>query len=92
MWLAFASFNLVLISINVLQPFFGGKLCASPFTLSCSFDTQTLSALRQAHISLPAYTHYLILLGFLSALLFIGQSVLLFWRVFDQVAGMYASF
>ncbi|HEX6483756.1 MAG TPA: hypothetical protein VF043_33330 [Ktedonobacteraceae bacterium] len=91
-WLAFALFNLILMSINVLQPFFGGTLCVSPFTLSCSFDTQTLSALRQAHISLPTYTHYLTLLGFFSALLFIGLSVLLFGRAFDQVAGMFASF
>jgi hypothetical protein len=91
-WLAFALFNLILISINVLQPFFGGKLCVSPFTLSCSIDTQTLAALRQAHISLPTYTHYLTLLGFFSALLFIGLGMLLFWRAFDQVAGMFASF
>jgi len=48
MWLAFALFNLILISINVLQPFFGGTLCVSPFTLSCSIDTQTLAALQQA--------------------------------------------
>jgi hypothetical protein len=90
-WLAFALFNLILMSINVLQPFSGGQLSICPFTFTCPPDSQTLSAIQQAHISLLAYTHYLTLLGVFSALVFIGLSVLLFWRAFDQVAGMFAS-
>jgi hypothetical protein len=91
-WLAFALFNLILMSINVLQPFFGRQLHICPFTFSCSFDIQTFTALQQAHISLLAYTYYVILLGVFSASLFIGLSLLIFWRSFDQVAGMFASF
>jgi hypothetical protein len=70
-WLAFALFNLVLISINVLQPFFGGQLSICPFTFTCPADTQTLTALQQAHISLPTYIQYVTLLGFFSASLFL---------------------
>jgi hypothetical protein len=92
LWLAFALFNLILIGINVLQPFFGGQLRICPFTFTCFSDSQTLAALQQAHISFTAYTHYVTLLGFFSASLFIGLSVLLFWRVFDQVACILASF
>ena len=91
-WLAFVLFNLILMSINVLQPFFGSQLSICAFTITCPADTQTLTALRQARISLPTYIQYVTLLGFFSALLFIGLSVLLFWRAFDQVAGMFASF
>jgi hypothetical protein len=90
-WLAFALFNLILIGINVLQPFFGGQLSIRPFTFSCFSDSQTLAALQQAHISFTAYTHYVTLFGFFSVSLFIGLSVLLFWRAFDQVACMLAS-
>ncbi|MGZ3610873.1 MAG: hypothetical protein ACXVDN_23790 [Ktedonobacteraceae bacterium] len=50
-WLAFALFNLILIGINLFQPFFGGQTRICPFTFTCPYDAQTLSALQQAHIS-----------------------------------------
>jgi hypothetical protein len=91
-WLALALFNLILIGINLLQPLFGGQTSICAITFTCPPDGSTLSALQQAHISLTAYTSYATVIGFLSALLFVGLSVLIFWRAFDQGAGLLASF
>ena len=63
-----------------------------PFTFTCPYDATTLSALQHAHISLTAYTIYAIAFGLLFALIFVGLSVLLFWRMFDQPVGLFASF
>jgi hypothetical protein len=84
-WLAFALFNL-------LQPLFGSQTKICPFPINCPPDAPTLLALQHAHISLFAYTSYLTVFGFLAALLYIGLSVLIFWRAFDQLAGLFASF
>ncbi|MGZ3625052.1 MAG: hypothetical protein ACXWPG_18005, partial [Ktedonobacteraceae bacterium] len=51
-----------------------------------------LQQIHTPHISLTAYTSYVTMFGFLSVLLFVGLSVLIFWRTFDQVAGLFASF
>ena len=91
-WLAFALFNFILFGINLLQPLFGGQRIICPLTFTCPSDAPTLLALQHAHISLTAYTSYVTGFGFLSALLFVGLSVLIFWRKFDQLAGMFASF
>jgi len=91
-WLAFLLFNLILFSINLLQPLFGGQTIICPFTFTCPYDAPTLLALQHAHISLTTYTSYVTGFGFLSALLYIGLSVLIFWRKFDQLAGLLASF
>ncbi len=91
-WLAFALLELILFIINLLQPLFGGQTLICPFTFTCPYDATTLQALHQAQISLTAYTTYITAFGLLSALIFVGLSVLLFWRVFDQPVGMFASF
>ncbi len=90
-WLAFAFFELILLSINLLQPLFGGQTLICPFTFTCPYDAPTLSALQYTHISLSAYNTYATGFGFLSALIFVGLSVLLFWRVFNQPVALFAS-
>jgi hypothetical protein len=75
-WLAFVLFNLILMSIKLLQQVSGGQLSFRPFTFTCPADSQTLVALQQAHISLPAYTSYVIVLGVFSASLFIFRKSL----------------
>jgi len=91
-WLAFALFELILFSINLLQPLFGRQTLICPLTFTCPYDTPTLQALQQAQISLTAYTIYVTAFGLLFALIFVGLSVLLFWRMFDQLVGLFASF
>ena len=91
-WLALALLTLILFIINLLQPLFGGQTLICPFTFTCPYDATTLSALQHAHISLTAYTIYAIAFGLLFALIFVGLSVLLFWRMFDQPVGLFASF
>ena len=91
-WLAFAIFNLILFGINLLQPLFGGQTIICPFSFTCPYDTSTLLALQHAHISLTAYTSYVTGFGFLYALVFVGLSMFLFWRMFDQLTGLLASF
>ena len=91
-WLALALLTLLLISSNLLQPLFGGQTLICPFTFTCPYDATTLSALQHAHIALTAYTIYAIVFGLLFALIFVGLSVLLLWRMFDQPVGPFASF
>lgn len=91
-WLAFALFGLILFLVNILQPLFGGQTLICPLTFTCPYDATTLQALHQAQISLAAYNTYVTAFGLLSALIFVGLSVLLFWRVFDQPVGLFASF
>ena len=91
-WLAFALFNLILFGINLLHPLLGGQTIICPFTFTCPPDAQTLMALQHGHISLTAYTIYITLFGFFTSLPFIGLSILIFWRKFDQLAGLLASF
>jgi hypothetical protein len=91
-WLAFALLTLIMFCVNLLQPLFGGQALICPFTFSCPFDAPTLQALHQSQISLMAYTIYTTVFGLVFALIFIGLSMLLFWRVFDQFVGMLASF
>ena len=91
-WLAFALLTLILFIINLLQPLFGGQTLICPFTFTCPYDATTLSALQHAHISLAAYTIYATAFGLLWALIFVGPSILIFWRLFDQPAGLFASF
>ncbi len=90
-WLAFAFFALILLSINLLQPLLGGQTLICPFTFTCPYDAPTLSALQHAHISLSAYNIYATGFGLLSALIFVGLSVLLFWRIFNQPVALFAS-
>ena len=94
LWLACACFELILFMINLLQPLFGGQTLICPFSLTCPYDTDTatLHALGQAHIALGAYTIYVTTFGLIFALTFVGLSILLFWRAFDQVTGLLASF
>jgi hypothetical protein len=94
LWLVCACFELILFIINLLQPLFGGQTLICPFGLTCPYgtDTATLHALGQAQIALGAYTIYVTAFGLVSALTFVGLSILLFWRAFDQVAGLFASF
>ena len=91
-WLAFALFILIIFSMNLLQPLFGGQTLICPLTFTCPFDTPTLQALQQTHIALPAYIIYTTAFGLFFSLIFVGLSVLLFWRVFDQLVGLLASF
>jgi hypothetical protein len=91
-WLAFALLTLILFCINLLQPLFGGQALICPLTFTCPFDAPTLQALHQSQISLMAYTTYTTIYGLIFALIFVGLSILLFWRVFDQLVGMLASF
>jgi len=90
-WLAFALFELVLFLNNLLQPLFGGQTLICPLTFPCPPDAATLQALHQAQIALTAYTIYATAFGLLFALIFVGLSVLLFWRMFDQPVGLLAS-
>jgi hypothetical protein len=91
-WLAFALLALILFISNLLQPLFGGQTIICPFTFTCPYDATTLQSLHQAQISLTAYTTYVTAFGLFSALIFVGLSVLLFWRAFDQPVGLFASF
>lgn len=90
-WLALALLTLILFSINLFQPLFGGQAIICPLTFTCPYDATTLQALHQAQISLAAYNTYVTAFGLLSALIFVGLSVLLFWRAFDQSVGLFAS-
>ena len=92
LWLAFALFYLILFGINLLQPLLGSQTLICPLFSTCPPDAATLSALQQTHISLAAYTIYITVFGLLWALICIGFSVLLFWRVFDQPVALFASF
>src|SRR5258708_4022469 len=79
-WFAFALFNLVVCSINLLRPF-GGKTLICPQSFTCApYDPITLQALQQAQIPLAAYDTYVTILGVICALILLGFSVLLFWR------------
>ena len=91
-WLAFALFYLILISINLLQPLYQGQTLICPLFSTCPPDATILSALQQTHISLAAYTIYDTVFGLLWALICAGFSVLLFWRVFDKPVALFASF
>ncbi len=91
-WLAFAFFELILFIIKLLQPLFGHQTLVCPLSFTCPYDTTTLQALQQAQISLTAYTIYVTAFGLLFALIPVGLSVLLFYRVFDQPVGLFASF
>jgi hypothetical protein len=91
-WFAFALLTLILFCINLLQPLFGGQTLICPLTFTCPFDTPTLQALHQTQISLTAYTIFTTIYGIIFALIFVGLSILLFWRVFDQLVGALASF
>src|SRR5689334_20097103 len=94
LWLAVACLQVLLFVLNLLQPLWGSQTLICPFGLTCPFasDQATVHALQQAQISLSAYGFYATSFGLLSALTFVGLSILLFWRVFDQVAGLLASF
>jgi len=92
LWLACALVELTLFGINLLQPLFGRQTLICPFTFTCPYDATTLHALQQAQISLAAYNTIVAGLGLLFALTFVGFSVLLFWRVFDQPVALLASF
>ena len=91
-WLALALLTLLLFIINLLQPLYGGQTLICPYNFYCPYDATTLSALQHAHISLTAYTIYATAFGLFWALIFVGLSVLLFWRRFDQPVGLCASF
>jgi hypothetical protein len=91
-WLVFAFFELILFIINLLQPLFGHQTLVCPLSFTCPYDTTTLQALQQAQISLTAYTIYVTAFGLLFALIPVGLSMLLFYRVFDQPVGLFASF
>jgi hypothetical protein len=91
-WLALALLTLLLFIINLLQPLYGGQTLICPYNFYCPYDATTLSALQHAHISLTAYMIYATAFGLFWALLFVGLSVLLFWRRFDQPVGLFASF
>ncbi|HEX6557328.1 MAG TPA: hypothetical protein VF026_31480 [Ktedonobacteraceae bacterium] len=90
-WLAFAFFYLILFIINLLQPLYGHQTLICPLFSTCPYDATTLQALKLAHISLVAYTIYEIAFGLLFALIPVGLSMLLFWRVSDQPVGLFAS-
>lgn len=92
LWLACAFFELILFGVNLLQPFLGRQTLICPFTFTCPYDATTLYALQQAQISLAAYNTFVTGLGLLFALTFVGFSVLLFWRMFDQSVALLASF
>jgi hypothetical protein len=92
LWLACALIELILFTINLLQPLFGRQTFLCPLTFTCPYDATTLQALQHAQIPLAAYTTYVTGFGLLSALIFVGLSVLIFWRMFDQLAGLFASF
>lgn len=91
-WLVFALILLILFSINLLQPLLGGQTLICPLTFTCPFDAHTLQALQQTQISRLAYTIYATTFGLFFSLIFVGLSVLLFRRVFDQLVGLLASF
>ncbi|HET8846773.1 MAG TPA: hypothetical protein VFN35_35250 [Ktedonobacteraceae bacterium] len=94
LWLAVICLQVFLFAFNLLQPLWGNQILICPFALTCPFDNDqtTMHALQQAQISLTAYGIYATSFGLLSALTFVSLSILLFWRVFDQVAGLLASF
>jgi hypothetical protein len=90
-WLTFAFFYLILFLINLLQPLYGHQTLICPLFSTCPYDFTTLQALQQAHISLAAYTIFEVAFGLLFALIPVGLSVLLFWRMSDQPVGLFAS-
>jgi len=92
LWLACAFFELILFGINLLQPLSGRRTLICPFTFTCPYNATTLHALQQAQIPLAAYNAFVTGLGLLFALTFVGFSVLLFWRMFDQSVALLASF
>jgi hypothetical protein len=91
-WLAFALFNLILFTINLLQPAFGGKTVICPLTFTCPVTQSTLQILKQAQIPLAAYDTYVLIFGVVFGLTFLAISALIFWRKFDQPVGLLASF
>src|SRR5436190_4067897 len=90
-WLGLALLEVILFIFNLLQPLLGGKTFICPFTYTCPYDVPTLSALQYAHISLSAFNIYTTGFGLLTALIFVGLSVLLFWRAFNQPVALLAS-
>lgn len=95
-WIATALFNLFLFIVNLLQPSLGRQTLICPLTFSadsCHFDQDpaTMQALHEAQISLAAYTTYATVFGLVYALIFIGISVLLLWRISDKLIGLLAS-
>jgi hypothetical protein len=62
-WLAFALFNLILSTINLLQPDFDGKVFVSPLTFTWPPPQSTLQILKQAQIPLAAYDTYVLIFG-----------------------------
>jgi hypothetical protein len=91
LWIAVALFDLVLFLLNLLAPIFGGKTVMCPFTFTCTYTPTTLQILQYARIPLSAYNTYVTVFGVAYTLIFVGISVLLFWRTFDQLAGLLAS-
>jgi hypothetical protein len=91
-WLAFALFNLVLSTTNLLQPAFGGTVFVSPLTFTWPPTQSTLQILKQAQIPLAAYDTYVLIFGMVFGLTFLAMSALLFWRTFEQPVGLLASF
>ncbi|HET8844861.1 MAG TPA: hypothetical protein VFN35_25540, partial [Ktedonobacteraceae bacterium] len=97
-WIVFLLLSLCLFLINILQPFFGGKALICPLTYVCIgddgqlYDIQIRQILAYAQIPLVAYDIYVKAFGIVYALIFLGMSTLLFWRKFEQLAGMLASF
>lgn len=91
-WIAFALFNLVFFLLNLLQPVFGGQVVICPLTFTCPVSESTLQVLKQAQIPLAAYDTYVLIFGLIFGLVFLAMSALLFWRAFDQLVGLFASF
>jgi hypothetical protein len=91
-WIAFALFNLVFFLLNLFQPVFGGQVVICPLTFTCPVSESTLQVLKQAQIPLAAYDTYVLIFGLIFGLIFLTMSALLFWRAFDQLVGLFASF
>jgi hypothetical protein len=60
-WLAFALFELILFTINLLEPLFGGQTNICPFTFTCPYDadqvreqlvTVVQETIQPAHLSM----------------------------------------
>ncbi len=91
-WFVVVIFNSILFAMNLLRPFFGGKIFACPLTFTCPYDEPTLLALRHAGISVAAYDTYVTIFGLVYGLIFVGIGVLLFWRKSDHLVSLLASF
>jgi hypothetical protein len=91
-WIAFALFNLALSLLNLFKPVFGGQVVICPLTFTCPPSESTLQILKQAQIPLAAYDTYVLIFGLIFGLIFLTMSALLFWRAFDQLVGLFASF